>query len=113
MIKFRISILLGFSLLPKLEDKNEGKDKKGNKGKEKKEKGTKSSKKGKQSKKNQKEVIEVKVEKPKNLVEVGSPIGFSHIEYELIPGRLKYQIDVICWGAIAKVFVLYNVAIVD
>ncbi|KAF2897906.1 hypothetical protein ILUMI_08276 [Ignelater luminosus] len=104
MIKFRISILLGFSLLPKLEDKNEGKGKKENKGKEKKEKNTKPSKKGKDSKKNKKEVVEVKVEKPKNLIEVGNPVGFSHIEYELIPGRPKYQIDVICWGPIAKVF---------
>lgn len=48
-------------------------------------------------------VEEDPIEKPPNLFEVGSPQKFAHIEYELLPERVPFKIDVNCWGKFAKV----------
>lgn len=91
MITINISFLIAFSLAePKLEQDVKKKD---NEEKPKKNK----------TAKNVDENSEVIEEKIKYMFEVGNPLKFLHIEYELIPGRPKYQIDVVCWGSIAKV----------
>lgn len=41
---------------------------------------------------------------PKNLFEVGSPKKFAHIEYELLPERVPFKVDVNCWGDFAKIY---------
>lgn len=68
---------------------------------------------GRKAKSNRKEkavelvvVQEDPVEKPANLFEVGSPQKFAHIEYELLPERIPFKVDVNCWGNIAKVLLL-------
>ncbi|XP_031332596.1 uncharacterized protein LOC116164531 [Photinus pyralis] len=48
----------------------------------------------------------VTLQKPEYMYEVDSPIGSCHVEYEILPGRPKYQIDVVCWKTIAKVYTL-------
>lgn len=65
---------------------------------------------GKKAKNNRKEkavelvvVQEDPVEKPANLFEVGSPQKFAHIEYELLPERAPFKVDINCWGNFAKV----------
>lgn len=34
---------------------------------------------------------------------VGGPVAFAHVEYQIFPDKPSYQIDVNCWGPIAKV----------
>ncbi|KAK4882063.1 hypothetical protein RN001_005382 [Aquatica leii] len=41
---------------------------------------------------------------PKHVFQVAQRIHAVHIEYELLPGHPKYQLDVLCWGKIAKIF---------
>ncbi|KAF7270393.1 hypothetical protein GWI33_016627 [Rhynchophorus ferrugineus] len=48
----------------------------------------------------------IKIEDPPNLIRLSKQSNFVHIEYELIPGKGKYQFDVLCWEQAAKIFFL-------
>lgn len=99
MISIKISFVLGFSSSPPTEKtprKKRGKRKKIKKQKKKYSKKSKSATK-------RHENIEVKVEKPKHVIEIGSPLCYAHIEYELLPGTPKYLVDVVCYGTVVKV----------
>lgn len=103
MITFKITLLLAF-------DAN-GEAKSGKPKKKKRDSSRGSKKKGsvKNKKKTPKNVpVEIKPQKPKYVVDVGEAIGWVHIEYELIPKRFKYKIDVVCLGPVAKVFYIHK-----
>lgn len=42
-------------------------------------------------------------ERPAYEFSVGGPVAFAHVEYQILPDKPPYQIDVNCWGPIAKV----------
>lgn len=99
MITFKITFILAFSLKPKSEVKK--KEKENPKGKNRKfQNGVKENKK---TIKNKKDEVEISLENPKYMFEIDKIVGVAHVEYELIPNKTKYQIDVKCWGPIAKV----------
>lgn len=115
MTTVNLTLLLGFSMKKTPSEKKAEKAKKQDKGKEEKVKGVKGGEKKideKQAKKQQKEKKlaskmelhkEESIVKPKNLFEVGPPQRFAHIEYEMLPERAPFKIDVNCWGDFAKV----------
>lgn len=116
MATVNLTLLLGFSMKKGLSDKKSESSKKAGKGKNKEKNPQdeeKKSAKGKEKKaKKQKEIKqelkrEESVVKPKNLFEVGNPKKFAHIEYELLPERPPFKVDVNCWGDFAKV--LYRI----
>lgn len=100
MAKFHLSFIIGFSLVNK-EGNKKGKNKKQLKSKEVPKK-LKDSKSSKGSKKN-KAATKSKDTLPQNTIFVEKPIKQIHIEYNLIPKKLKFEIDVVCWGHVAKV----------
>lgn len=107
MTSINLTLLLGLSLKKiasekkadkKKKDKKDEKEKKGGEDKD-----TAKGKKGKKGKKQQKVEPEEEVVKPRNLFEVGSPKKSAHIEYELVPDRPPFKVDVNCWGEFARV----------
>lgn len=104
MIIFKISFILAFSLKPKLEVKKKQKGKStGISGKL--QNGNRNNKKKQKNKKDEMEVIS---NNPKYKFEMDKLVGVAHIEYELIPNKIKYQIDIKCWGPIAKVNIRFH-----
>lgn len=74
-----------------------------NKSKKKKKSDKSSSKKSKKkSKKPSEKDIKIK-ENPKYVIDVGIPISYTHIEYNLLPEASKNKLDVVFWGPIVKV----------
>lgn len=113
MTTVNITIILGFSTKKEKKSDNAKKEKK--EGKEKKDKHAGDEKeptKGKEKKTKEKKLTpEIDVSrkrtstKPKNYFEVGAPKKFAHIEYQLLPDRPFFKVDVNCWGDFAKVSV--------
>lgn len=115
MTTVNLTLLLAFSMKKAgfSDKKSEGGKKGGKKGKAKDAEATpKEAEKKDKKQKGKKNILkkEVKKEesvvKPKNLFEVGSPKKFAHIEYELIPEKPPFKIDINCWGNFAKVISL-------
>uniref|UniRef100_A0A1B6DHJ0 DUF4550 domain-containing protein n=2 Tax=Clastoptera arizonana TaxID=38151 RepID=A0A1B6DHJ0_9HEMI len=101
MIEFKISFLLGFIFL------HEHKNKKGF---ENKKTSRKQSEKGKT---NSKTPIQEKVDP--NIFECGNLKEICHVEYFLLPPENlpSYQIDIICWEKVAKIFTKESVCCVQ
>lgn len=89
MVQISLTFICAF---PFAQEK-EKKDKKGKKGKPKKEK------KGKKGKK----TVEVPEVVKENCIVVQSMDNFVHIEYNLLPNKAPYVIDVVSWGPVTKV----------
>lgn len=117
MTIFKISFLLAFSTIGNAKktgkkakggkkSKNDTKSRKSSKSKS---KSTKSSKTARSKKKEKSKSVKEVVVPPKYVLDVGKPIGYAHIEYELISGKhQKQQIDVVCWKGVAKVCFYYR-----
>ncbi|XP_017776186.1 PREDICTED: uncharacterized protein LOC108562384 [Nicrophorus vespilloides] len=106
MIKFKFGVLLCIPEMPKASEKK-GKSKR-NKSKREKSKDSKRSKskdskrsKSKDSKKTKASSVEV--QKPEYLYEVDKPLGFIHIDYNLLP-NMSYSVDVVYWETVYKIF---------
>ncbi|XP_057659206.1 uncharacterized protein LOC130895721 [Diorhabda carinulata] len=92
MITFTISFLLSFSIAKK---KPKSKEKGSNKVKE---------KKGKDKITEKKPIETQSVEEPSTIeFNATNILSAVHIHYELIPNRCKYELDVVCWGPVAKI----------
>lgn len=117
MISFKLSFLLQFELIPLKMDKRERKTKgnltkkakvKNKMSKKKKIKKKKSKTSSRTSKRSNKKVeVKETVDRndlPKYLRSVDKPISYAHIEYDLIPDRVKHKLDIVFWGSVVKVF---------
>lgn len=96
MITFKIFLILAFTLNPEVKKKQNDKVKVN-------EKLENGNKKRQKNKKGNSDHIDVPPENPKYMFQMDKVVGVAHIEYELIPDKIKYQIDIKCWGPIAKV----------
>lgn len=107
MITVNLSIILALSALPK--PAKDTKQKKNDKGKGRNTKNTKSKKESAKSSKGKDKVKKEKsgVENINNTSEydAAKPLSFAHIEYKLFPHKHPCQVDVKCWGTIAKVLI--------
>lgn len=104
MISFKIGFLLAFSL--------EFADTQNDKGKKKME--SKKSKKDKRNRPKNKSINSLDgIEKdeikplPPYVLDLEKPVGYAHIEYELLPNRPKESVDIICWKGVVKVSSMY------
>ncbi|CAH1967679.1 unnamed protein product [Acanthoscelides obtectus] len=94
MITFKVSFLLSFTLRPQTVA-GKKKEKKGDKNKEKPAK-----------KESKKKKVTVKDDDKESLVIVFGPqdvLGVAHVDYDLVPGRIKYDFDVVCWKTVATI----------
>lgn len=114
MTTFKLGFLLAFSLVHKenlaRNKKDEKKGKKDTKSIGSKKGSSKSSKRGssRASKRKTKEPIEF----PPYVLDVGNPVGYIHIEYDLTWEKgQKQQIDIVCWKGVVKVKFIYNIAL--
>lgn len=118
MITVNLSLVLALSAITK-----PTKEEKGSKGKKKGKKknrdgrSTKSTKTSAKSKKNSTKSSKGKAKKQtqneedKNATpeyDAAKPLSFAHIEYRLFPHKLPCQVDVKCWGPIAKVYSIFT-----
>ncbi|KAG5889994.1 hypothetical protein JTB14_035906 [Gonioctena quinquepunctata] len=87
MINFSISFLLAFDIQKKLPKRNQIKKDKATSVQQKK----------------RKLVLTVDDKQAEPFV-ASNIIGAAHIQYELVPNKCKYDIDVVCWGPVAKIF---------
>lgn len=103
MVSFKLSFLLQFESMP-IQLNGKEKKKRGGKKMMKEKKNKKLDKNSKSSKKSKKKLEMIDEKRPKYVREVGSPITYVHIEYNLIPNRVRHKLDVVFWGPIVKVF---------
>lgn len=98
MMSINVTLLLSLSMAlpPTKEKKGKGKKQK-NVAKDKPKKG------GKQKAKRKAGIAVQEPPKPRNLFEIRTAPKSVHIEYELVPGKPPYKLDVKCWGQFAKV----------
>lgn len=102
MAKFHLSFLIGFSLVVRKEIKKNTKSK--STSKLKKSRSSKSSKSSVKSQRKRKTQEKAEVILPKNAILVDKPNAQVHLEYNLFPNaKSKSQIDILCWGPVAKV----------
>jgi hypothetical protein len=108
MITLKVSFLLAIDLQEE-EPKKPAKKRKGRKGrkprksvKSRKSRKSKKSKSSKKSKKKKKTKV-IEEDDIYSVIEVQNPISYVHIEYSLFPKKFKYNVDVVCWGPVAKV----------
>lgn len=111
MITINITLLL--ELNTDVQPKSARSKKKRKKGKEKlkKQKSRKGRKSGEKSISVKKEKPEI--ERPAYEYSLGGPVAFAHIEYQILPDKPTYLIDVNCWGPIAKVYHPYSALILN
>lgn len=113
MINIKITLLLGINLKPCTSSDNGTKKSKSsvkrktkqespsrNKAKTKTKRSTKIPKPNKKMEPKQEEEEEITMDW---VLKVKSPISYIRIEYELIPKKFRYCVDVVCWGPITKV----------
>nr|CAI5867424.1 unnamed protein product [Callosobruchus analis] len=91
MITFKISFLLSFTLHPQT-TQNKKKDKKV---KEKPQK--------KDTKKKKAKPVEEEKESPVWQFGPEELLGVAHVDYDLGPARVKYDLDVVCWRTVARI----------
>ncbi|VEN42515.1 unnamed protein product [Callosobruchus maculatus] len=93
MITFKISFLLSFTLNPQTTQ-----SKKKDKGKKAKEKQQK-----RETKKKKPKPSEEEQESP--VIQFGPEeiLGVAHVDYDLGPSRIKYDLDVVCWKRVARI----------
>lgn len=133
MIVFKIGFLLAFSTASKQKNEKKSHGKKSDKKSQKKKKGGKSSSKSDRSPKRsassklgsmslksksgssisglriRKRNIKEPVQLPRYVLDVGKPVGYAHIEFQLGPEYCKQQIDVVYWKNVVRVSYLSDV----
>ncbi|XP_028138161.1 uncharacterized protein LOC114332519 [Diabrotica virgifera virgifera] len=96
MITFTVSFLLSFPIVKKKKEKKT-KEKPKDKPKEKQKEKSKNN----LLKNGAKKSLEPEI--PNTEFNSTNILSAAHIQYELIPNRCKYDIDVVCWGPVAKI----------
>lgn len=106
MITANLSIIVALSTVtePKTDKKKNTKKNQKSKHPAKSKKGKSKSSEGKVKK--QKSNLEDKNDTPQ--FDAAKPLCCAHIEYKLFPHKFPCQVDIKCWGPIAKVCLVYS-----